>query len=71
LIKSVPDAIGRVLREHTGIEPHYFGNELHIEMSNVQSNGNGFQNTCPECAAETTFMEGCQTCQHCGWSRCS
>ena len=26
---------------------------------------------CPECRGELTLMDGCATCQECGWSKCS
>ncbi len=31
----------------------------------------GFSSTCPECAGQLVFEEGCETCHDCGYSKCS
>jgi ribonucleoside-diphosphate reductase alpha chain len=31
----------------------------------------GFASTCPECAGNVVFEEGCETCHDCGYSKCS
>lgn len=31
----------------------------------------GFASVCPECAGNLVFEEGCETCHHCGYSKCS
>jgi len=31
----------------------------------------GFAATCPECAGNVVFEEGCETCHDCGYSKCS
>lgn len=31
----------------------------------------GFASTCPECAGNLVFEEGCETCKSCGYSKCS
>ena len=31
----------------------------------------GHPNKCPECGTEVMTVEGCVTCPHCGWSKCS
>ncbi len=31
----------------------------------------GFESTCPECAGNLVFEEGCETCHDCGYSKCS
>ncbi|MCF8055707.1 MAG: adenosylcobalamin-dependent ribonucleoside-diphosphate reductase [Desulfocapsa sp.] len=31
----------------------------------------GFESTCPECAGNLIFEEGCETCHDCGYSKCS
>jgi ribonucleoside-diphosphate reductase alpha chain len=31
----------------------------------------GFASICPECGGKLLFMEGCETCRECGYSKCS
>ncbi|MBT8361467.1 MAG: ribonucleoside-diphosphate reductase, adenosylcobalamin-dependent, partial [Deltaproteobacteria bacterium] len=31
----------------------------------------GFASTCPECAGNLVFEEGCETCKSCGYSKCA
>ncbi len=31
----------------------------------------GFASICPECGGKLLFMEGCETCHECGYSKCS
>ncbi len=35
---------------------------------NIQHSG---AEVCPECRGELTLMDGCATCQECGWSKCT
>jgi ribonucleoside-diphosphate reductase alpha chain len=54
-VLSVPDAIGKALRE----------------LLEVRNNNNGTMEICPECGqAALIFVEGCAKCQYCGHSEC-
>ena len=57
LIKSIPDAVGRVLEER-------YVKEKVVKIEK------GFVNLCPECGKEVTFQEGCLSCHFCGYSKC-
>ena len=37
----------------------------------MASTQHGFAATCPECAGNVVFEEGCETCHDCGYSKCS
>ena len=37
----------------------------------MASTQHGFAATCPECAGNVVFEEGCETCHECGYSKCS
>lgn len=61
-IKSVPDAVARVL---TG---------LYIDTMELENDSNDVDSitVCPECGRLTLITEGnCITCPKCGWSKCS
>lgn len=44
------------------------GGRRQLTISNQQS---AISEVCPECRGELTLMDGCATCQECGWSKCS
>ncbi len=44
------------------------GGRKQLTISNQQS---AIVEVCPECRGELTFLDGCATCQECGWSKCS
>lgn len=70
--KSCGDVIAKEIKK--------FLNEINnekkkIEITNIEDStpveitkGN---NSCPECGSELTMAEGCMTCNHCGYSKCS
>lgn len=61
-VRSVPDAIARVLAQHIG-EPLTNG----VEDHSLQAPGD----LCPECGiASLVFEEGCSKCHSCGYSNC-
>jgi ribonucleoside-diphosphate reductase alpha chain len=79
----VPDAIAQALiqheRERAGIQeelpiiqpagrPAVPQVSLEFEGYNP---GETFIGSCPDCAAELHFMEGCMKCLACGYSECS
>jgi ribonucleoside-diphosphate reductase alpha chain len=82
---SCPAAIAEVLREYVGEDPLIAGaisnvvDEIAIGTVNADEyrmakqehpvSDNPFN--CPDCGAPLRFMEGCQTCVSCGWSKCS
>lgn len=61
LVLSIPDAIARVLERRylkkDGNRPAGMGNSLLGAI-------------CPECGQTATYQEGCQTCHHCGYTKC-
>ncbi|MBR9981397.1 MAG: vitamin B12-dependent ribonucleotide reductase [Desulfatitalea sp.] len=61
LVLSIPDAIARVLERRypkgKRAAPTTRGNSL-------------LGDTCPECGQTATYQEGCQTCHHCGYTKC-
>jgi len=61
LVLSIPDAIGRILEKR------------YLKSCNghrkTQSDLKG--EACPECGQPIRFEEGCKTCHHCGFSKCS
>lgn len=59
LLLSIPDAVGWVL-ENRYLQGHSFKSDI-----------NGLNKpSCPECAAELLFQEGCFVCQACGYTKC-
>jgi len=64
IVKSIPDAIGRVL------EKRYLKNKAGSAKRYPQKNTlKG--DTCPDCGETARFEEGCMTCHACGFTKCS
>jgi ribonucleoside-diphosphate reductase alpha chain len=62
MLLSIPDAISWVL------ENRYLGGSA---KPVVEGNGNGLVNpSCPDCAQELVFEEGCFVCKNCGYTKC-
>ncbi len=62
LIKSVPDAIAQVLKEHF----QNMDKKSQEDMKQVVLSGE----ECPECGSMLEIVEGCAICRNCGYSKC-
>ncbi len=58
VVKSMPDAIAKVLRKH-------FGNGKAIKHEPDLST-----EVCPDCTGKLVHESGCITCPNCGYSKC-
>lgn len=65
-VLSVPDAIGKAMREILEERESEDGGES-TKPSGSKNNGSG--NFCPECRKSLQMQEGCEKCS-CGWSKC-
>lgn len=57
LIKSIPDAIGIVLKKH-------FGNGKDVQRKST------YHEVCPDCGTKLEHDSGCVTCRGCGYNKC-
>ena len=62
LIKSVPDAIAQVLKEHF--------QKLNGSAKPSNASVQVTHEECPECGSQLEIVEGCAVCRNCGYSRC-
>ncbi|NLD39568.1 MAG: vitamin B12-dependent ribonucleotide reductase [Desulfatiglans sp.] len=63
LVLSIPDAIGRVLKNR------YMNGK--VNKSTPSNSSNTFMGEkCPECGQTISFEEGCMICHSCGYSKC-
>ena len=83
-VLSVPDAIAQAIAQHerekAGIQqelpiaqavaPRPAAPQIQLDFGGYDP-GETFLGTCPECASELRFMEGCVKCEVCGYSECS
>ena len=86
-VLSVPDAIAQAIAQHerekAGIQQELpiaqavarpvapqIQPQIHFDFGGYDP-GETFLGTCPECASELRFMEGCVKCEVCGYSECS
>ncbi|MDP2641502.1 MAG: adenosylcobalamin-dependent ribonucleoside-diphosphate reductase [Candidatus Yanofskybacteria bacterium] len=80
-VLSLPDAIGKVLKEHIGsvreVEDVLKRPENQEVLAFAKEGSKksmadfGFMPGCPECGNVLTMQEGCISCHGCGFSRCS
>lgn len=63
IVKSIPDAIGRVLEKR-----YLKGKPVKARRHPGKNTLKG--DTCPDCGATAWFEEGCMTCHACGYSKC-
>ncbi len=62
LIKSVPDAIAQVLKEHFNQINNNGAKKKEVQAVSGEE--------CPECGSPLEIVEGCAVCRNCGFSRC-
>lgn len=67
--KSCSDIIGNLLKQSMGdeVERVHSINTFDERVDKTPKNNH----VCPECGKNITMSEGCRTCYHCGWSKCS
>lgn len=75
-VKSCPDAIARAIERHLNsrdeIEPaNGIGDDEESHTGVAEKHSGNSDARCPECGKPLSFAEGCQTCKHCGYSKCS
>lgn len=76
-VLSIPDAIGKVLRNAPRVLGFGASIEAAVPAATVPANVGthavevlGHSPECPDCGARLDFGEGCSKCQACGWSKC-
>jgi ribonucleoside-diphosphate reductase alpha chain len=76
-VRSLPDAVAQVLREHLnshyerGEEEEDAGIPVHVEQLPLPITDRPIGDLCPDCG-QATFIptEGCRKCYACGYSEC-
>jgi ribonucleotide reductase alpha subunit len=66
-VRSFPDAIAKALRKALEDEAKLMGNGKPEEKSRKNGSSGNF---CPSCGKTMQFLESCEKCASCGFSRC-
>ncbi len=68
-VRSLPDAVARLLAEHLGIAPSE--EEQEAAAPEAAAGPPPVGDLCPQCGQATlVYEEGCRTCRSCGYSDC-
>ena len=72
-VLSLPDAVGKALEEHYGVQADENGPLVEVAVDNEREYPHGGPvDLCPVCGhAAFIRSEGCMTCFGCGYSKCA